>query len=75
MFRAKCVRLARDESSVDQQLTIGKFYEVIETAVAMDNIEYWSVVGDIGGATVSRPSWCFSRALGRKNVNKAGKNR
>ena len=66
MFRAKCVRIAKEDESTDQQLTIDKFYNVIETTIAMDNIEYWSVVGDIGKTMVSRPSWCFSRALGKK---------
>jgi len=69
MFRAKCVRLAKEDQSIDQQLTVGKFYNVIETATAMDNIEYWSVIGDIGGTMVSRPSWCFSRALRKRRKN------
>ena len=57
-FRAKCVCLPREGYVVDNHITVGKFYVVTNVEKAVNDIEYFYIVGDMR-QPISRPSYCF----------------
>lgn len=75
-MRVKCVCIPFNDNLKDNiNFTLNRFYNVQHVHTAMDNIQYFEILGD-QKVTVTAPAFCFSRPLKKKKqaIAKRGNN-